>query len=49
MLTCEQLVKGSALKIEYLQEAMSQVYRTMYGNKLNTDADTEIVLAINDG
>ena len=49
VLTCEQRVKGSALKIEDLQEAMSQMYRTMYGNKVNTDADTEIGLASNDG
>ena len=46
--TYEQRVKGFALKIEYLQEAMIQLYRTIYGNKLNTNADTDIRLARND-
>ena len=47
--TCEQRVKGSALKIEYLQEAMSQLYGTIYFNKVNEDADTDIGLARNHG
>ena len=49
VLACEKRIKGFALDIEDLQEDMSQMYRTMYGNKVNTDADTEIGLASNDG
>ena len=48
VLTREQRIKGSAFTIEDLQEDMRQLYCTMYGNKLNTDADTEIGLASND-
>ena len=44
VLTCEQCVKVYILKIEDLQEAMIQMYRTIYGNKLNTDTDTDIGL-----
>ena len=47
VLTCEQRVKGSALKIEDLQEAMSQMYCTMYGNKVNRDAAIDIGLGSN--
>ena len=48
VLTCEQRVNWFALTIEYLQEDMSHLYSTMYGNKVNTDSDTDIRLAIND-
>ena len=47
VLTCEQCVKESALKIEDLQEAVSQLYCTMHGNKVKKYSDTEIVLARN--
>ena len=49
VLTFEQRVKGYALKIEYLQENMIQMYRTIYGNKVNIDTDTEIGLSISYG
>ena len=49
VLTCKQRVKGYKLKVEDLQEATRQLYRTIYGDKVNTDADTEILLASNDG
>ena len=49
VLACEKRIKGFALDIEDLQEDMSQMYRTMYGNKVNTDADTYIELVRNDG
>ena len=49
VLTCKQRVKGYKLKVEDLQEATRQLYRTIYGDKVNTDADTEIGLASNDG
>ena len=45
VLICEKHVNGYALKIEDLQEDMSQMYHTMYGNKVNTDYDTQILLA----
>ena len=37
-------VKISALNIEDLQKDMGQLYHTIYDNKVNTDADTEIGL-----
>ena len=37
------------MNIEYLQETTSQLYLTLYGNKVNAYADAEIVLASNDG
>ena len=40
LLTCKKRVKGYALKIEYVQKAMNQLYHTMYGDKVNIDADT---------
>ena len=49
MLTCRKRVNGYALKIEDLQEAMSQLYHTMYGNKVNKNSDTDIGLASNNG
>ena len=47
VLKYEQLANRSALKIEYLQEAMSQLYGTIYFNEVNEDADTDIGLANN--
>ena len=49
VLTCEQRSKGTSLKIEDLQEAMNQLYRTMYGNKGTAGTDTEIGLSNTDG
>ena len=42
VLTYEQCVNISELKIEDLQEAMIQLYHTIYGNKENKYTDTEI-------
>ena len=47
VLTCDQCVNVSALNIEYLQQAMSYLYCTMYGNKINTNAYTQIGIASN--
>ena len=40
VLTCEKHVKVSTLKIEDLQEAVSQLYCTMHGNKVKKYSDT---------
>ena len=42
VLTCDKCVNMSELKIEDLQEAMIQLYHTIYGNKVNKYTDTEI-------
>eukprot|EP00957_Ditylum_brightwellii_P207748 15354383-Ditylum_brightwellii.AAC.1 len=44
ILTCEQRVKGSNLTMAHLNEAMSQLYQTMYGSDKKNEEENEVGL-----